>query len=135
MRSRRLRSRRAVGVPGNGRSVRFSGSVLEYLRPTTGYQVLIQTPHAPVITLTDRHRATATTTIHELVKGVADTGSALNAPGDDVNLDQYGIYFDDVARLDGEWKFTHRRFVPYYLCRDAVTGSVLTQRSSLLRTD
>ena len=44
---------------------------LEYLRPTTDYQVLIQTPHAPVITLVDRHRARATTTIHELVRGVA----------------------------------------------------------------
>ena len=108
---------------------------LEYLRPTTDYQALIQTPHAPVITLVDRHRARATTTIHELVKGVAATGSALNAPGEEVNVDQYGIYFDAFARVDGEWKFTHRRFVPLYICGDAVTGNVLTQRSSLLRTD
>ena len=56
-------------------------------------------------------------------------------PGEEVDVDQYGIYFDDVARIDGEWKFTHRRFVPLYICGDAVTGNVLTQRSSLLRTD
>ena len=67
---------------------------LEYLRPTTDYQVLIQT------LLVDRHRARATTTIHELVKGVAETGSALNAPGEEVNVDQYGIYFAGRRRVE-----------------------------------
>jgi SnoaL-like domain len=104
---------------------------MEYLLPTAELQVLIQTAHSPVITLTGPHSARATTTIHELVKGVAATGSAVNAAGEDVNSDQWGIYFDEVARLDGEWKFTHRRFVLLYIRRGGVAGDVLAQRSSL----
>jgi hypothetical protein len=104
---------------------------LEYLLPTTELQVLIQTPHSPVITLTGPDSARATTTIHELVRGTAATGSAVNAAGDEVNSDQWGIYFDDFSRRDGEWKFTHRRFVLLYVHRGAVAGDVLAPRSSL----
>ncbi len=116
----------ALGVAFDSRA-----AFMEYLLPTAGLQVLIQTPHSPVITLTGPHSARATTTIHELVLGVAATGSAVAATGEGVNSDQWGIYFDKVARLDGEWRFTHRRFVLLYVHRGAVAGDVLAQRSSL----
>jgi hypothetical protein len=45
----------------------------------------------------------------------------------------HGLYYDDVAKLDGEWKFTHRLFVPVYRRTDWVTGQVLTPRFALLR--
>jgi len=48
-------------------------------------------------------------------------------------FEQYGIYFDDLARIDDDWKFTHRLFVPLYVGAGCVTGDVLTQRSDLLR--
>jgi hypothetical protein len=108
---------------------------LEMLRQTTAYDLLIQTPHAPVVTLTGPDAARATTTIHEITKGVSITDSKLGPPGTEYDFQQYGIYFDDVARIDGEWKFTRRVFVPFYLDRDYVTGDVLTRRSELLRTD
>ena len=41
------------------------------------------------------------------------------------------IYYDDVARIDGQWKFTHRLFVPFYLANGCVTGDVLTRRAEL----
>ena len=25
-----------------------------------------------------------------------------------INYQEYGIYYDDLSRIDGEWKFTHR---------------------------
>jgi hypothetical protein len=92
---------------------------------------LIQTPHAPVITLTDADHAQATTTIHEINRGLLPSTSELGDSGAPLNVDTYGIYYDDIARIDGEWKFTHRRFVPFYLESGCVTGDVITQRSEL----
>jgi hypothetical protein len=67
-------------------------------------------------------QAEATTTVHELVRGEVHADSALGEAGTSVYFEQYGIYYDDVAKLDGEWKFTHRLFVPVYLRTDCVTG-------------
>jgi hypothetical protein len=93
---------------------------------------LIQTPHSPVVTLADADHASATTTIHEINRGVTQTESELGAQGSEVNIDTYGIYYDDIARIDGRWAFTHRLFVPFYLTTGSVTGDVLTARSNLL---
>ena len=96
---------------------------MEMLSATTTYDLLIQTPHSPVITLAGAHQAEATTTIHEVIR----------ASGSELNLEQYGIYFDDLTRIDGEWKFTHRLFVPFYVSSGGVTGDVPTPRSALLQ--
>jgi hypothetical protein len=104
---------------------------LETLRATTVFDLLIQTPHSPVVTLTDADHARATTTIHEMNRGVTQTDSELGTQGAEVNIDTYGIYYDDIVRIDGQWKFTHRLFVPFYLTTGSVTGDVLTARSNL----
>jgi len=75
---------------------------LEILRATTASDVLIQTPHSPVITFVGADRATATTTIHELNRGVTPSDSELGAEGTPINMDMYGIYYYDVARIDGQ---------------------------------
>jgi hypothetical protein len=110
-------------------------SFLETLTATTTFDLLIQVPHSPVVRLTGPDQARATTTIHEMNRGVTETASELGASGAEINVDTYGIYYDDVARIDGEWKFTHRRFVPFYLSSGGVTGDVLTRRSELSRSD
>ncbi len=110
-------------------------SFLATLRATTTFDILIQTPHSPVITLADADQAQATTTIHEMNSGVTETNGELGDSGTEINVDMYGIYYDDLARIDGAWKFTHRLFVPFYLSSGCVTGDVLTRRSELLRTD
>jgi hypothetical protein len=106
-------------------------SFLNTLRATTTYDLLIQTPHSPVIKLTGADQAQATTTIHEMNRGVTETNSELGDSGTEINVDTYGIYYDDVARIGGHWKFTHRLFVPFYLAGGCVTGDVLTRRSEL----
>ena len=50
-------------------------------------------------------------------------------------MDVYGVYYDDLARIDGGWKFTHRLWVPIYVGTEAVTGAVVTPRSELLRQE
>jgi SnoaL-like domain len=107
--------------------------IMEMLSATTTYDLLIQTPHSPVITLTGVHQAEAITTIHEVIRGAPKAESAGAESGSELNLEQYGIYFDDLARIDGEWKFTHRLFVPFYVGSGRVTGDVLMPRSALLR--
>jgi hypothetical protein len=108
---------------------------LEILRATSTYDLLIQTPHSAVITLTDADRARATTTIHEFVRGIALADNNFEERAVESNFEQYGIYFDNLSRVDGTWKFTHRLFVPIYVGRGCVTGDLLTQRSALQRPD
>jgi hypothetical protein len=106
---------------------------LDTLRPTTAFDLLLQTPHAPVITFTHADQARATTTVHEMNRGQHPMTSALGDAGTPINAEMYGIYYDEIARIDGEWKFTHRRFVPFYLASGGVTGEVTTPRSQLAR--
>jgi hypothetical protein len=96
---------------------------LEMVRGTSTSDLLIQTANSPVVTLTGPDQARATTTIHELVRDA------------DNNVDQYGVYFDDVARISGEWKFTHRLFALHYVASGCVNGDVSAARATLLRPD
>ena len=96
-------------------------------------ELLIQTPHAPVIRLLGSWQAKSTTTVHEVARMEATNESAYAEPGTQINLEQYGIYYDDLAKIDGAWRFTHRLFVPIHIRPDCVTGEVLTPRSSLMQ--
>ena len=108
---------------------------LEVLRSTTSTDLLIQTPHSSVITLIGPDRAKATSTIHELSRGVVPANSKLGKAGAEINVDQFGIYYDDLARIDGLWKFTRRVFVPVYIGVGSVNGDVFTPRSALLEPE
>lgn len=106
---------------------------IEFLRVTTATaELLVQTPHCPVITLLDRDAARATTTVHEFTRGTAAEDGPFGPAGTETSEQHYGIYYDEVARLAGEWKFTHRVFVPTYLEPGYGTGHVLIERARLL---
>jgi hypothetical protein len=48
---------------------------------------------------------------------------------------QYGVYYDDIVKIDGGWKFARRFCQPWYYVGDnAVPGDVIAARSSLIRT-
>jgi hypothetical protein len=115
--------------------LRFAGArtFRDFLSETTRNDLLILTAHPPVIRLAASEQAQATTTVHELSRGEGHADSTLGEAGTPRNHELYGIYYDDVAKLDGEWKFTHRLFVPVYVRTDSVTGQVLTPRFGLLR--
>ena len=101
-------------------------------RSTESSELLIQTPHCPVVTLLTDETARATTTIHEFSRGTNVEDSSFGPKGGEINFEDYGIYYDKIARLDGEWKFTHRLFVPIYVGQGQVTGDVPIERSRLL---
>jgi hypothetical protein len=117
--------------------LRYEGraAIRAFLEPMSAYDVVIQTPHCPVVDLTGADAARAVTTIHEFIRGIATLDTTLGPSGTEYNFEQYGIYYDDLARIDGQWRFTHRLFVPIYVGTGRVTGDVLTTRSALLRSD
>jgi hypothetical protein len=128
-------------IPTYGLRFESAASLLEMLAGLSPSEVLIQTPHAPVITLIDSETAQATTTIHEWSKMVSPVDATHSdsrtdvRKGQEVNQEEYGIYYDDVAKIDGAWKFTHRLYVPIYNGQGCVTGKVLTARAALLRPE
>jgi SnoaL-like domain len=106
---------------------------IEFFREnTTTTELLIQTPHCPVIELLGTDSARATTTIYEFMKGTALEDGPFGLKGETINYQDFGIYYDDISRIDAEWKFTHRLFVPIYLEPGAVTGDIPMARSGLL---
>jgi hypothetical protein len=106
---------------------------IEFFRQsTTTAELLIMTPHCPVIQLLGADSARATTTFHEFARGPAPEEGPFGAKGADVNFEHFGIYYDDVSRIDDSWKFTHRLVVSIYLGSGAMTGEVVAKRASLL---
>lgn len=118
-------------IPALGLRHEGGTAIRYFLAETIRYDVLLQTAHSPVIRLLGPGQGQATTTIHELVRGEVLADSAFARAGTPVNIEQYGIYHDDVAQLDGDWRFTHRIFVPVYVQDNGVSGQVVTPRSAL----
>jgi ketosteroid isomerase-like protein len=95
---------------------------------STALDVLIQTAAGPVIELLDDDRAVATTNIREIIRGQTTIDGAWGAAGTENNVDQYGVYFDEVTKIDGEWKFARRVFVPILIASGAVVGDITSAR-------
>jgi ketosteroid isomerase-like protein len=77
----------------------------------------VQSNHAPVIVV-DGDRATATSTINEIVL----------APGSPGRMTIWGMYFDEIVRNeDGEWRFKVRRFRFAWIDTEGGEGQVMAQ--------
>jgi hypothetical protein len=111
--------------PGLGLRYEDRAAFMETMRGTSSAGLLVQTPHASVITLIDTDHARATTTIHEFIRG-------LWRGGVQSDVEHYGVYFDEIERIEGEWKFTHRLFVPLYR-GECGPGEILVSRTSPIR--
>ena len=95
---------------------------------STALDVLIQTASGPVIELLGPDRAAATTNIREIIRGTITVGGEWGPAGAENNVDQYGIYFDEISKIDGTWKFTRRVFVPILVASGAVVGDITSGR-------
>ncbi len=94
----------------------------------TAVDVLIQTAAGPVVELLGPDRAVATTNIREIIRGTTTVDGVGLPAGADINVDQYGIYFDEFKKIDGAWKFTRRVFVPILIASGPVVGDITTTR-------
>ena len=89
---------------------------------------------AIVIDLQGADQAQATSTIHEMGRGASPSpdGSETDLW---LNWSHYGIYYDDIVKIDGEWKFARRFCQPLlYVGEDAVPGDAIASRTQLVRT-
>jgi len=121
--------------PGMGMRFESPDAFLAVLTDSSATDLLIQTAHAPVINLTGPDRAEATTTVHEMMRGAVVADTTYGEKGAEVSFEQYGIYFDDIARIEEDWLFTHRVFVPIYVSPGSVVGDVPAPRSGLRRPE
>jgi hypothetical protein len=115
--------------PGSNVRCESAREFIDYLiAGSATLDLLIQTPHSPVVELLGGGHAKATTTIHEIVRGVGSASTSLSEVGGEINVDRYGIYYDEVAKFGGEWRFTHRTFTPFFTTTGMVVGDVLSRR-------
>jgi ketosteroid isomerase-like protein len=95
---------------------------------STALDVLIQTASNPTIDLLANDRAIATTNIREIIRGTTTNDGPYGPTGTAINVDQYAVYFDDIARVGGLWKFTRRNFIPILIAQGTIAGDIVTTR-------
>ncbi len=88
--------------------------------PTTDF--FVQMALNSVVNLDGPDRARATTTIHALSR---KTGA--------YSIENLAIYYDDVVKVGGYWKFAQRRLQPVYLDTTEHTGQAPISRADLAR--
>lgn len=81
---------------------------------------LVQMTHGAVVTLLGDGRARGTTTIHALARRSGDH-----------DITNYGVYYDEFAKVDGTWMFSRRRLQPVYADTSAHTGAAPITRAAL----
>jgi uncharacterized protein (TIGR02246 family) len=95
---------------------------------SSALDVLIQIATGTVVDLSSADRATATTNIREIIRGTATTDGVFGPVGAEINVDQYGIYFDEITKIENTWKFSKRVFVPILIVTGAVGGDITAAR-------
>lgn len=85
-----------------------------------GEDLLVQMVNGSVVTLHGPDRAAATTTIHALAR--RDGVHAVT---------NYGIYYDDLVKIDGAWKFARRVLQSVYTETDTLPGVIVVSRDRL----
>src|SRR3954466_13907110 len=89
---------------------------------SSALDVLIQTASNPLIELLAENRATARTNIREIIRGTSTNEGPYGPTGTAINVDQYGVYFDEISKFADLWKFTRRTFVPILIAQGTIAG-------------
>jgi hypothetical protein len=84
----------------------------------------LQMTHDTVVTLTGDDRASAVTTIHALARLEGQ-----------VQVTSYGIYYDDLVKVDSGWRFARRRLQPIFMNTGELPGPAPVSRAALAAVD
>ena len=84
----------------------------------------LQMTHDSVVTLLGPDSATAITTIHALARQEGQ-----------VQITSYGIYYDELTRVDGAWRFALRRLQPVFMDTGDLVGPAPITRDGLQEHD
>ncbi len=79
----------------------------------------VQMVHGAVVTLESDERATSRTTIHSFARA------------GDIGFENLGIYYDELRKVAGEWRFAHRRLENIYVESAPLTGDVTMARREI----
>ncbi len=109
-----------VASPVDSRVVGAAAIVEAVIKNLTGEDFLVQMTHGAVITLHGDDRASSTTTIHAIARRQGEH-----------DVTNYGIYYDDLVKVSGTWKFSRRRLVPVYSDSSALVGANPITRDDL----
>lgn len=81
--------------------------------------LFVQMVLGTVVTFEGPRRASARSTLHSLAR----VG--------EVSFKNYGIYYDDLVKVDGRWRFARRRLENIYVETEPLTGQVTTARTDI----
>lgn len=79
----------------------------------------VQMTHGAVVTLHGEDRATSRTTLQSFAR----------VPG--ASFTNLGIYYDELALVEGQWKFARRRLQNIYVETEPLKGVVTTARADI----
>jgi hypothetical protein len=115
-------------------SVRLVGAdaIRAWRAGTDSLELLFHTTFSPSIRVLAGDRAYATSQTSEMVRGPAVTESD-EPDAQPMNTVFRSIYYDDIVKLDGAWRFAHRRCRPVYVESGALVGATLASRRTLQR--
>ena len=109
-----------VGPPVDSRVVGAQAIRDQVIKNTSSGEFLVQMSHDSVVTLQGDGRASETTLIHAIAR-LTSGHSVVN----------YGVYYSDVVKVDGLWKFARRRLVPVFSDSSALVGVAPISRNEL----
>jgi ketosteroid isomerase-like protein len=86
---------------------------------TSAVDLFLQTAHGTVVTMVDDDHATARTPIRgfAVVRGRS--------------FENHGIYYDELVRTDGTWRFRHRYLQNLYVDERELTGTIAIPRAHI----
>jgi hypothetical protein len=83
---------------------------------------MVQTTHGTVVDFEADDRAVTSTTIHAIARVR------------DVSFVNFGIYYGNLVKVDGMWRFSRRRLQSVYSDYTSLGGTVSITRAQLLET-
>jgi hypothetical protein len=109
-----------VGPPIDTRVVGVQAILDDVTASLSAEDFFAQMTHGSVVTLLDDAHASATTTIHALARRDGHH-----------QVTNLGVYYDDLVKVDGVWKFARRRLQPVYTDTSPLPGSAPISRADL----
>jgi hypothetical protein len=110
-----------IGEPF-GQRIEGAGAIRQWRsRASADFELLIHTTYSEVVELLGPTQAKVTSQTREMVRSAEQ---AAVGEGIAMNLVFYSIYFDDLVKTDGVWKFARRVCRPIYLESGSLNGQV-----------
>jgi hypothetical protein len=93
-------------------------------------ELLVHTTYSPEIRFMGPDRAEVTSQTREMARSATGADTA-DQTGTFMNVVIYSVYHDQLAKSEGNWRFTRRTARPVYLERGSLSGEAFTSSAFL----